>query len=375
MAEAAAPGRLDQGVSVFRMWRWRFYVSVRAIVLFILCAVVLNGQLLLADSIRPGCSHWAVFRICQFHGLPVEMKTLMGMLRARSEGHSMRDLVEVLDQLGFKCKEARITSLVGAELPVIAQAAGSGHFEVLTGITGHSVGVLGAHGKYQVLSRESLASRWASPGVRVWRAESRGGSTGLLGSRRGNGPGIEFKSLIAAKDDIAYTTESVVYEFPFKNTGGEALVIRKVVPSCGCVKVDVPEAPVSPGDGATLSVRYHPASGGAFDSNVDIFTNDPLRGHVRATIVGNVSSGVRLSTRSVRFASALPGKEHVCLVGIMSDGSDEFEAEVVKCSEEWIRARVVPWRECRFIEFEEAAVRYAKYCNASDGIGHFLNLN
>lgn len=120
VAEADARGGLGRGVSVDRMWRRGFHAGVFKILILIVSAAMLDGRVLSGSSTEPGCYHWAVFRVCQLHRLPVAMQSVMDMLRARIKEHSMRDLAEVFDQLGFKCNEA----VAGSEVDTEGERAG-----------------------------------------------------------------------------------------------------------------------------------------------------------------------------------------------------------------------------------------------------------
>ncbi|MCO6497138.1 MAG: DUF1573 domain-containing protein [Chitinophagaceae bacterium] len=50
--------------------------------------------------------------------------------------------------------------------------------------------------------------------------------------------------------------EKVVYNFRFKNTGNQPLVITSATASCGCTVPERPEGPIAPGETAHIKVVF-----------------------------------------------------------------------------------------------------------------------
>jgi hypothetical protein len=52
--------------------------------------------------------------------------------------------------------------------------------------------------------------------------------------------------------------EKVSYEFKFKNSGDNPLLILSVKPSCGCtVSEDWPDYPIEPGEGGVIPIEFN----------------------------------------------------------------------------------------------------------------------
>ena len=75
--------------------------------------------------------------------------------------------------------------------------------------------------------------------------------------------------------------------FRFKNTGTEPLVIKNARGSCGCTVPKWPDAPIMPGQSASIEVKYATDRLGNFNKNVTVETNETVAKHV-LTIKGNV---------------------------------------------------------------------------------------
>jgi hypothetical protein len=85
-----------------------------------------------------------------------------------------------------------------------------------------------------------------------------------------------------------HSGEIVKHSFEFKNTGNIPLVIKDIIPSCGCTKVDVTQKTLKPGEKAKLIVEFN--SKGWFGSqykSVTLRTNGVIR-EKSATLKVNV---------------------------------------------------------------------------------------
>jgi len=86
--------------------------------------------------------------------------------------------------------------------------------------------------------------------------------------------------------------EKVVYEYAFKNTGDEPLIISNAKGSCGCTVPDWPREPIAPGASSVVKVQFDSKNkgkvgGGQQSKRVTITANtDPVNTYL--TIKGKV---------------------------------------------------------------------------------------
>ena len=86
--------------------------------------------------------------------------------------------------------------------------------------------------------------------------------------------------------------EKVVYEYKFKNTGTEPLIISNAKGSCGCTVPDWPREPIAPGAENVIKVQFDSKNkgkvgGGLQSKRVTITANtDPVNTYL--TIKGKV---------------------------------------------------------------------------------------
>jgi len=83
------------------------------------------------------------------------------------------------------------------------------------------------------------------------------------------------------------------YEFKFKNTGKEPLIISDAKGSCGCTVPTYPKnTPIKPGDSEVIKVTYDTKRAGNFTKTVTIHSNAntgdkvlTIKGHVDPAVV------------------------------------------------------------------------------------------
>ena len=71
------------------------------------------------------------------------------------------------------------------------------------------------------------------------------------------------------------TRDTVFFDFVFRNEGKVPFVVDRVIPSCGCLKVDYPKYPVQPGAVDSFHVAYdgNGFQSGFFTKRCDVYSN------------------------------------------------------------------------------------------------------
>ncbi len=64
-----------------------------------------------------------------------------------------------------------------------------------------------------------------------------------------------------------------MYEILIKNTDTNALIIKDVDASCGCIKLDYSHNPVKPNENAVVKVKYTADNAGFFNKSLKIICN------------------------------------------------------------------------------------------------------
>jgi hypothetical protein len=90
--------------------------------------------------------------------------------------------------------------------------------------------------------------------------------------------------------NISEADGPATHTFKIKNDGEKALVITKVVASCGCTSPDWTKEPIAPGRTGDIKVTYDPTGRpGAFTKTVSVYSNGKT-GSFILTVKGNVTA-------------------------------------------------------------------------------------
>ena len=96
-----------------------------------------------------------------------------------------------------------------------------------------------------------------------------------------NGPEIEFEKTTHQFGEIPFKGNGV-YEFVFKNTGNEPLILSQPKSSCGCTVPEWPKKPILPGETDVIKVTYkYTDRPGSFSKYVTIFSNAKVNNVVK----------------------------------------------------------------------------------------------
>jgi hypothetical protein len=85
-------------------------------------------------------------------------------------------------------------------------------------------------------------------------------------------PEIVFDKMVYDFGTIPYASNGT-FEFTFKNTGKEPLVIKDVQKQCGCTGVDWTKEPVKKNKTGIVKVTYNTKITGPFQKNVTVYSN------------------------------------------------------------------------------------------------------
>jgi hypothetical protein len=87
-----------------------------------------------------------------------------------------------------------------------------------------------------------------------------------------NGTSIEFET---TDHDFGTITEGGdgTFEFIFKNTGKEPLILSNVRSSCGCTVPEWPKEPIMKGNKGKIKVSYNTRITGPFSKSITVYSN------------------------------------------------------------------------------------------------------
>jgi hypothetical protein len=99
---------------------------------------------------------------------------------------------------------------------------------------------------------------------------------------------ITFETTTHEFGDVKETGGPISYDFKFKNTGDQPIIISNVQASCGCTTPDWTKTPVAPGQSGLIKAQYNPLGRpGAFNKSMTI-TSNSIEATTVVFIKGNV---------------------------------------------------------------------------------------
>jgi len=115
-----------------------------------------------------------------------------------------------------------------------------------------------------------------------------------------NAPEITFAEL---SHDFATLQkgDECSFEFSFKNTGKEPLILANCQASCGCTTPSCPKEPIAPGASGIIKVRYDSNRVGVFSKTITI-TSNAKNSPVTLSIKGKIDGPAQ--------EEAFPGKSN-----------------------------------------------------------------
>jgi hypothetical protein len=105
-----------------------------------------------------------------------------------------------------------------------------------------------------------------------------------------SGAKIDFKKEVHDYGTIEQGADGTC-EFEFKNTGTQPLIIQSAKGSCGCTVPSYPQAPIAPGQSATIKVKYDTNRVGPINKSVTITSNASNEPTKIVRIKDNVNAG------------------------------------------------------------------------------------
>ena len=93
-----------------------------------------------------------------------------------------------------------------------------------------------------------------------------------------NGDGLSTAEM-TFKEDLTYDFGKIkqfgdgTYEFEFKNSGKDPLVITNVKSSCGCTVPTYPREPIKKGQNEKIHVKYDTNRIGTFNKTITVYSN------------------------------------------------------------------------------------------------------
>ncbi len=149
---------------------------------------------------------------------------------------------------------------------------------------------------------------------------------------------IRFKNTTV---DFGEVTSGKIVDilFEFENAGNDILVIKEIIPSCGCTTADMAKKDYKPGEKGTIASKFNTNGyNGKVIKTITVTSNDPDAPETRLTLKGTVTikdfAQAVIKPEQIDIGVAAVGKTYVRTLNLSNSGTQDLRIIEISCSPE-----------------------------------------
>jgi hypothetical protein len=151
-------------------------------------------------------------------------------------------------------------------------------------------------------------------------------------------PTIKFKSTTVNFGE-AESGQITEITFEFENTGSDLLIIKNVIPACGCTATGLTKKEYKAGEKGTISSKFNTSGyNGKVIKTITVISNDPDAAETRLTITGTVTvkdfAQADLKPERINFETVTLGKTYTRKLNLSNSGTNDLRIIEISCSPE-----------------------------------------
>jgi len=151
-------------------------------------------------------------------------------------------------------------------------------------------------------------------------------------------PAIKFKSTTIDFGEVE-SGKIVDINFEFENTDSDLLIIKNVIPSCGCTTTGLAKKEYKAGEKGTISSKFNSSGyNGKVIKTITVTSNDPDAAETRLTISGTVIikdfAQADLKPDRVNFDMVKIGKTYTRKLNLSNSGNADLRIIEISCNPE-----------------------------------------
>lgn len=151
-------------------------------------------------------------------------------------------------------------------------------------------------------------------------------------------PTIKFKSTTVNFGE-AESGQITEINFEFENTGSDLLIIKNVIPACGCTTTGLAKKEYKAGEKGTISSKFNTSGyNGKVIKTITVISNDPDAAETRLTISGTVTvkdfAQADLKPDRINFETVTVGKTYTRKLNLSNSGTNDLRIIEISCSPE-----------------------------------------
>ncbi len=285
------------------------------------------------------CGHWCVYRCSWLLGAPVDMKDVARMLPPDPDGHSLKQLRDSMQEIGFKAEgySESFDDFRKGRFPCIVHLQDPDHFVLAVGPLKMGILVFDGSGTRQRVREATLKAHWTGNLLRITRNSEVRALPGYKSRDLESAPCVQFKTLHIDKGDVPISRPVVSFVFPFVNHGPAPLRVANVHTDCKCIEASKPKNDIPPGGEAEIVLTYHarnPDQKGKFSHEAVVESNDPIYPLLPLRASGNTDVRVTYTPQVIDFEEVVPGTSAIgyCFIRYVGEDFESFHLDELHCS-------------------------------------------
>jgi uncharacterized protein YdeI (BOF family) len=151
-------------------------------------------------------------------------------------------------------------------------------------------------------------------------------------------PAIKFKNMAIDFGEVE-SGKIVDINFDFENAGSDLLLIKNVIPACGCTTTQLAKKEYNPGEKGTITSKFNTSGyNGKVIKTITVLSNDPDAAETRLTISGTVTikdfAQADLKPERINFDTVSAGKTYTRKLNLSNSGTNDLRIIEISCGPE-----------------------------------------
>ncbi|MCU0235871.1 MAG: DUF1573 domain-containing protein [Acidobacteria bacterium] len=151
-------------------------------------------------------------------------------------------------------------------------------------------------------------------------------------------PAIKFKSTTFDFGQVA-SGKTIDIVFEFENSGDEVLIIKNIIPACGCTTAALAKKEYKPGEKGTIAGKFNTSGyNGKVIKTITVNSNDPDMAETRLAVSGTVFvkdfAQADMKPGHIPFGAVASGKAYVRKLNLSNLGNLDLRILEVSSSPE-----------------------------------------
>ena len=151
-------------------------------------------------------------------------------------------------------------------------------------------------------------------------------------------PAIKFKSTTIDFGEVE-SGKIVDINFEFENAGSELLIIKNVIPGCGCTTTGLAKKEYKAGEKGTIASKFNTSGyNGKVIKTITVTSNATDMAETRLTISGTVTvkdfAQADLKPESINFDAVTVGKTYTRKLNLSNSGTNDLRIIEITCNPE-----------------------------------------